>query len=102
MPEIVGFLIPDVRFRLLGRKCCKNGKSICNLTPNNVDIAVAHPNVGGQTGSVILRRTVVKHGRDASPPQHKLCRKTSLKAQGAPRHSLCSGSDCPPNSSHRC
>ena len=62
-----------------------------NLATDDVDIAVAYPNVRVQTASVVLRRTVVKHRRYASSPQHQLCGKTLLKAQGAPWHSRCSG-----------
>src|SRR5437867_753905 len=69
-----------------------------NLAANDVDIAIAYPNVGGQTCPVVLRHAVVKHRRYASSPQHQLCGKTLLKAQGAPWHSRCRGNDCPPNS----
>jgi hypothetical protein len=71
-----------------------------SLATDDVDVAVAYPNVGGQTSPVVLRRAVVKHGRYASSSQHELCSKTLLKAQGAPWHSRCGGDDCPPNTLH--
>jgi|SRR6266849_567058 len=71
-----------------------------SLATEDVDIAVAHPNVGVQTAPAILRSAVVEHRRYTSSPQHQLCSKTPLKAQGAPRHSRRRGNDCPPNTPH--
>jgi len=68
-----------------------------DLSADDIDIAVPHPNVGGQTISLVLRRAVVKYRRYTSSPQHELCGKTLLKAQGAPRYPRCTGTDCPPD-----
>ena len=70
-----------------------------NLTTDDVDIAVAYPNVGGQAAS-ILCCTVVEHGRYVSSPQHKLCGEPLLEAHSAPRHSRSGCDDRPPNTSH--
>ena len=71
-----------------------------NLATDNVDLAVAYPNVGAQASPVVLRRAIVKHRRYASSPQHQMCGETLLKAQSAPGHSRCTGHDCPPNTAH--
>jgi hypothetical protein len=81
----------------LRRKRRQDGETISNLSADDIDIAVPHPNVGGQTVSVVLRRAIVKHRRYASSPQHELCGKTLLKAQGAPWYPRCTGADCPPD-----
>ncbi len=53
-----------------------------NLATNDVDVVIAHPNMGVQTALIILCRTVVEHRGYASSPQHQLCGKTLLKAHG--------------------
>jgi hypothetical protein len=71
-----------------------------NFTTNNVDITITYPNVSVQSFPVILRGTVVQHGRNPPSPQHELCGKTSLKTQGAPRHSRCGSGYRPSNTPH--
>ncbi len=92
--------IPFDHLRVLRRKCRQDGKTIGSFTTYNIDIAVTYPNVRVQTAPVVLRRAVIKHRRYSSSPQHQLCGKTLLKAQGAPWHSRCSGDDCPSNTPH--
>lgn len=51
----------EVVSRARSRKCHEDCKTMCNLATNDVDIAIAYPNVRVQTGAVILCRTVMKH-----------------------------------------
>jgi hypothetical protein len=51
-----------------------------NLTTDNIDIAVAYPNVGRQTALGILRGTVEEQRGYAPPPQHELRSKALFKA----------------------
>ena len=51
-----------------------------NFTTDNVDIAIAYPNVGEQTTPVVLRRAIVKHRRYASSPQHAVGRQDLVES----------------------
>ena len=84
----------------MGWKCRQQGEAGGYLAADNVDTAVAYPNMGRQTAYVVRHRAVIKYGGYATAPQHELCGKTLLKANGAPRHSGCGHDDCPANAPH--
>src|SRR5262249_16069714 len=50
---------------VLRRKCREQGETRSNLAPDNIDIAIAYPNMGGQTAQVVRRCAVEKHRRYA-------------------------------------
>src|SRR5262249_4228797 len=86
---------------LLVWKCREDGKTISDFATDHIDVSVTYPHVGVQTVSIVLGRAVVKHRGNASPPEHQLRGKTSLKTRRTPWHPLRSGRNRPPNSLHR-
>jgi hypothetical protein len=80
----------------LSRKSSKQRIPRSGLSSDDINVAVANPDMGFEI-PLAQRSAVVQHGRYAAPPKHKLRRKTLLNAQGTPGHPPRSRDNRPPD-----